>query len=164
MGEGRSSGPDPLLGMTIAGRYRVVSLIARGGMGKVYRAEQSALGRICALKLLVTGEQAERDPEFFKRFSREAATAAKLSHPNSVTIFDYVKDDEAGLFFIAMEYLDGKTLHRVLHDEGTLPEARTIKIAQQVCRALAEAHSVGLIHRDLKPGNVLLVDHGDEKD
>ncbi|WP_437732855.1 TonB family protein [Sorangium sp. So ce1335] len=164
MGTARSSGQDPLIGATIAGRYRIISLIARGGMGKVYRAEQFALGRICALKLLVPDERREQDPEFFRRFSREAATAARLTHPNSVTVFDYGKDDPRGIYFIAMEYIAGRTLHRVLHDEGPLPEARAGRIARQICRALAEAHGLGLVHRDLKPSNVLLVDQGDEKD
>ncbi|WP_437657247.1 TonB family protein [Sorangium sp. So ce1182] len=164
MGAARSSGQDPLIGATIAGRYRIISLIARGGMGKVYRAEQFALGRICALKLLVPDERREQDPEFFRRFSREAATAARLTHPNSVTVFDYGRDDPRGIYFIAMEYIAGRTLHRVLHDEGPLPEARASRIARQICRALAEAHGLGLVHRDLKPSNVLLVDQGDEKD
>ncbi|KYF67720.1 TonB family protein [Sorangium cellulosum] len=164
MGATRSSGQDPLIGATIAGRYRIISLIARGGMGKVYRAEQFALGRICALKLLVPDERHEQDPEFFRRFSREAATAARLTHPNSVTVFDYGKDDRRGIYFIAMEYIAGRTLHRVLHDEGPLPEARASRIARQICRAMAEAHGLGLVHRDLKPSNVLLVDQGDEKD
>ncbi|XXT18339.1 TonB family protein [Sorangium sp. So ce429] len=164
MGAARSSGQDPLIGATIAGRYRIISLIARGGMGKVYRAEQFALGRICALKLLVPDERREQDPEFFRRFSREAATAARLTHPNSVTVFDYGRDDPRGIYFIAMEYIAGRTLHRVLHDEGALPEARASRIARQICRALAEAHGLGVVHRDLKPSNVLLVDQGDEKD
>lgn len=133
-------------------------------MGKVYRAEQSALGRICALKMLVPDERADGDPEFFRRFSREAATAAKLTHPNSVTVFDYGKDEALGIYFIAMEYIAGRTLHRVLHEEGVLPEWRVNHIAQQICRSLAEAHGLGLVHRDLKPSNVLLVDQEDEKD
>ncbi|MCC6557435.1 MAG: TonB family protein [Polyangiaceae bacterium] len=164
MSEGSSAALDPLLGMTVAGRYRILSLIARGGMGKVYKAEQSALGRICAVKVLVPGEQAEKDPDFYKRFSREASTAAKLTHPSSVTIFDYGKDEDLGIYFIAMEYLDGRTLHRVLHEEGPLDEARVNRIAQGICRSLSEAHGLGLVHRDLKPGNVLLMDCGDEKE
>ncbi|WP_437712520.1 protein kinase [Sorangium sp. So ce448] len=164
MGAARSNGQDPLIGATIADRYRIISLIARGGMGRVYRAEQFALGRVCALKLLLPDERFEQDPEFFRRFSREAATAARLTHPNSVTVFDYGRDDPRGIYFMAMEYIAGRTLHRVLHDEGALPEARAGRIARQICRALAEAHGLGLVHRDLKPGNVLLVDQEDEKD
>jgi len=159
-----SGGGDPLVGATIAGRYRIVSLIARGGMGKVYKAEQSTLGRICALKVVAPGEQAEGDPEFFKRFSREASTAARLTHPSSVTLFDYGKDEALGLYFIAMEYLDGRTLHRVIHEEAPLSEARAARIARQICRSLAEAHGLGLVHRDLKPSNVLLVRSRGEED
>src|SRR5215468_456391 len=88
--ESQTSEPDDaqkLLGATINGRYKIVSLIARGGMGKVYRAEQSALGRICALKVLSPHYDGSKDPEFHKRFSLEASTAAKLQHPNTVTIF-----------------------------------------------------------------------------
>ena len=159
-----SGGGDPLVGATIAGRYRIVALIARGGMGKVYKAEQSTLGRICALKVVAPGEQAEGDPEFFKRFSREASTAARLTHPSSVTLFDYGKDEALGLYFIAMEYLDGRTLHRVIHEEAPLSEARAARIARQICRSLAEAHGLGLVHRDLKPSNVLLVRSRGEED
>ena len=165
MGEVKGSAPDPILGATIAGRYRVVSLIARGGMGRVYRAEQFALGRICAIKVLLRKEEeGEGDAAFFRRFTREAETAAKLTHPNSVTVFDYGKDEATGVYFIAMEYVDGRTLHHVIHKVGALPEERANRIAQQICRALAEAHRHGLVHRDLKPANVLLVDRGDELD
>ena len=155
---------ESLLGATIAGRYKIVSLIARGGMGKVFRAEQSALGRVCALKVLSPNYEGDKDPEFNRRFSLEAATAARLQHPNTVTIFDYGKCEEQGIYYIAMEYLDGRTLHRVLHDEGTLAEARASHVAQQICRSVAEAHRLGVVHRDLKPSNVLLVERGDDPD
>ena len=156
--------PDPLLGKTIHGRYTIVSLIARGGMGKVYKAEQSALGRVCALKILSPNHDGTRDPEFHKRFSLEASTAARLSHPNTVTIFDYGKDEESDVYYIAMEFLDGRTLHRAIHDEGSIPEARASSIAQQICRSVHEAHLLGVVHRDLKPGNVLLCERGEETD
>jgi serine/threonine-protein kinase len=155
---------DPLLGMTINGRYTIVSLIARGGMGKVYKAEQSALGRVCALKVLSPNYEGNRDPEFHKRFSLEASTAARLSHPNTVTIFDYGKDEANDVYYIAMEYLDGRTLHRAIHEEGSIPEARASHIAQQICRSVHEAHALGVVHRDLKPGNVLLCERGEETD
>jgi TonB family protein len=160
----RSESESNLIGVTIAGRYRVVSKIARGGMGMVYKAEQSALGRSCAIKVLSPKYEGDKDPEFHKRFSLEAATAAKLNHPNTVTIFDYGKDEEHGVYFIAMEYLDGRTLHRIIHDEAPLAEERANRIAQQVCRSLNEAHKHGIVHRDLKPGNVMLLDRGDEHD
>ena len=153
---------DPLIGQVIGGRFRIVSVIARGGMGKVYRAEQSPLGRICALKVLSPKYEGDRDPEFHKRFFLEASTASKLTHPNTVTVFDYGQSDD--LYYIAMEYIEGRTLHRVLREEGPLAEARVIFIASQVCRSLREAHMLGVVHRDLKPGNILLSDRGDERD
>ncbi len=154
--------PDPLIGRTINGRFKIVSVIARGGMGKVYRAEQAPLGRVCALKVLSPKYEGDRDPEFHKRFFLEASTAAKLSHPNTVTIFDYGQSDD--VYFIAMEYIEGRTLHRVLRDEGSLSEARVVHIASQICRSLREAHALGVVHRDLKPGNILLSERGDEHD
>lgn len=164
MASAKRNGPDTLLGVTIAGRYRIISQIARGGMGKVYKAEQSALGRNCALKVLAPNQIASQDPGFFRRFSLEAATAARLTHPNTVTVFDYGHDESSGVVFIAMEYIAGRTLHKVLQQEGALPEDRANRIARQICRSLAEAHELGIVHRDLKPGNVLLVDRADEVD
>ncbi|WP_437303523.1 serine/threonine protein kinase [Sorangium sp. So ce388] len=159
----KAAAPDPLLGRVINGRFKVVSVIARGGMGKVYRAEQAPLGRICALKVLSPKYDGDHDPEFHRRFFLEASTAAKLTHPNTVTVFDYGHSDD-DIYYIAMEYIEGKTLHRVLREEGPFPEARAAHIARQICRSLREAHGLGVVHRDLKPGNVLLVDHEDEHD
>ena len=155
--------PDPLIGKVINGRFKVVSVIARGGMGKVYKAEQSPLGRLCALKVLSPKYEGDRDPEFHKRFFLEASTAAKLTHANTVTIFDYGQDGE-DLYYIAMEYIEGRTLHRTLREEGPLDEVRTAHVAGQVCRSLREAHGLGVVHRDLKPGNILLADRADERD
>ncbi|WP_437730995.1 serine/threonine protein kinase [Sorangium sp. So ce1335] len=159
----RAAAPDPLLGRVVNGRFKIVSVIARGGMGKVYRAEQAPLGRICALKVLSPKYDGDHDPEFHRRFFLEASTAAKLTHPNTVTVFDYGHSDD-DIYYIAMEYIEGKTLHRVLREEGPFPEARAAHIARQICRSLREAHGLGVVHRDLKPGNVLLVDHEDEHD
>ncbi len=155
--------PDPLIGRVVSGRFKILSVIARGGMGKVYKAEQSPLGRICALKVLSPKYEGDRDPEFHKRFLLEASTAAKLTHANTVTIFDYGQDGD-DLYFIAMEYIEGRTLHRVLRDEGPFPELRVAHIAGQICRSLREAHTHGVVHRDLKPGNILITDRGDEQD
>lgn len=152
---------DPLIGRAIDGRFHVTRLIARGGMGKVYLAEQAPLGRRCAVKVLDPNSDA--DPEFCRRFYREASTAARLTHPNTVTVFDYGRTSD-DIYYIAMEYLEGKTLHRTIRDEMGLEEPRVISIASQICRSLREAHSIGIIHRDLKPANVLLVRHGDEQD
>jgi serine/threonine protein kinase len=155
--------PDPLLGRVIGGRFRVTALIAKGGMGKVYRAEQAPLGRICAIKVLNSGYAAEHDPEFHKRFFLEASVASKLTHPNTVTIFDYGRTED-DVYYMAMEYLEGHTLHRAIRESGHLPEERVVPIASQICRALREAHALGVIHRDLKPANIFLVKHGDEAD
>jgi serine/threonine-protein kinase len=144
-------------------RYRIVGTIARGGMGKVYRAEQQPLGRLVALKVLNPNYTGENDPEFHKRFFLEASIASKLTHPNTVTIFDYGKTDDE-VFYIAMELLEGRTLHRALREEGPFRADRTMHIARQICRSLREAHTLGVIHRDLKPANVYLVQHGDEND
>jgi serine/threonine protein kinase len=160
----KSSGAaDPLIGRVICGRFKVNALIARGGMGKVYRAEQSPLGRVCAIKVLNPHYAGEHDPEFHKRFFLEASIASKLTHPNTVTIFDYGRTDD-DVYYMAMEYLEGHTLHRGIREAAQFPEDRAVHIACQICRALREAHSLGVIHRDLKPANIFLVEHGDEAD
>jgi len=156
-------GPDPLIGRLINDRFKVVALVARGGMGKVYRAEQAPLGRTCALKVLNPKYAGDHDPEFHKRFFLEASIASKLTHPNTVTIFDYGRTDD-DIYYMAMEYLEGRTLHRGIREEGSFSDERTAHVARQVCRSLREAHSLGVIHRDLKPANIFLVDHADEHD
>jgi serine/threonine protein kinase len=155
--------PDPLIGRVINDRFKINALIARGGMGKVYRAEQAPLGRICAIKVLNPNYAGDHDPEFHKRFFLEASICSKLTHPNTVTIFDYGRTDD-DIYYMAMEYLEGHTLHRAIREAGHFPEERTAHIARQICRALREAHSLGVIHRDLKPANIFLVEHGDETD
>ncbi len=157
------SGPDPLIGRVVNDRFRIVSLLARGGMGKVYRAEQAPLGREVALKVLNPTYSGENDPEFHKRFFLEASTCSKLTHPNTVTIFDYGRTDD-DIYYIAMELLEGRTLHRALREEGPFSPERAMLILRQICRSLREAHGLGVIHRDLKPANVYLVKHGDEGD
>ena len=158
-----SPASDPLVGRVVGGRFKVSALIARGGMGKVYRAEQAPLGRVCALKVLNPSYAGEQDPEFHRRFFLEASIASKLTHPNTVTIFDYGRTDD-DIYYMAMEYLEGRTLHRAIRDAGQLPEERAAHVARQICRALREAHALGVIHRDLKPANVFLAQHGDEAD
>lgn len=149
--------PDPLLGKTLAGRYLVKELIDRGGMGKVYKAEQQPLGRMVALKTL---DLLDPRGEFRERFFNEASTASKLTHPNTVRIFDYGRSDD-GVYFLTMELLEGNSLHKIVKKEAPLDPLRVIHIARQVCGALHEAHEQGIVHRDLKPGNVFLTQHGD---
>ncbi len=156
-------GQDPLIGRVVNDRYKIVALLARGGMGKVYSAEQAPLGRQVALKVLNPNYQGDNDPEFHKRFFLEASICAKLTHPNTVTIFDYGRTDDE-IYYIAMELLEGRTLHKALREEGYYDPQRALHIARQMCRSLREAHNMGVIHRDLKPANIYLVRHGDESD
>ena len=161
---------DGLIGRTLAGRYKIVSRIATGGMGKVYRAEQQALDRIVALKILSSPEpdghmEQDGDPgpaeDFRSRFVREASICAKLTHPNTVRIFDYghTEDD---IYFIVMEHVDGVTLRRLLRHEKRLDPGRVARITLQVCSAVSEAHESGIIHRDLKPSNILITRRGED--
>src|SRR5207245_9352204 len=96
------------------------------------------------------------DPNFYKRFVLEASVTAKLTHPNTITLYDYGRTED-GVFFIAMEYLNGRTLSQAMQADGPLAQERVIHIAQQICRSLREAHALGIIHRDLKPANVMLL-------
>lgn len=159
----RGARPDPLVGKVIDNRYRLLSLLARGGMGKVYRAEQAQLRRVVAVKLMELGKNGEHDEEFRRRFMLEAATYARLAHPNTVRIFDYGNtwDD---ILYIAMEFLDGRTLHSVIKTEAPLRAERILSIAKQVCGSLREAHGHGLVHRDLKPSNIVLLRHAEGED
>jgi serine/threonine-protein kinase len=160
-----SAAPDPLVGRVIQDRYTLTGVVARGGMGKVYKAEQRPLNRVCAVKVLNPNYAGDQDPEFEKRFFLEASIAAKLTHPNTVTVFDYGRTEgEDGFYFMAMEYLEGQTLQRAIREAGSFTEERACHVARQICRALREAHGLGVIHRDLKPANVFLVQHGDESD
>jgi serine/threonine protein kinase len=158
---------DVLVGRVLNGKYKVRSLIAVGGMGKVYRAEQMPLGRDVALKVLhVEGAASQDDPQFQKRFSREASILARLQHPNIVTVFDYgqIEGEPTAKFFISMEYLDGETLGRRIDTLGGMTADETVRVARPIARGLTEAHAQGVIHRDLKPSNVILVPARDGED
>jgi eukaryotic-like serine/threonine-protein kinase len=144
---------DPLIGVVVAERYRILEPIGRGGMGVVYRVEHARIGKLMALKLLA-GELS-RDPDLIARFKREALMASKLSHPNTVQVFDFGTAD--GLTYLAMEYLRGHDLGRIIRQGGPLGADRTAKIVVQICSSLAEAHDHDIIHRDLKPENIVIV-------
>ena len=152
---------DPLLGRVLNDRYRILEVIGHGGMGRVYKALQTPLDRLVALKVLGAGH--DLDPNFYKRFFLEASVTARLTHPNTITLYDYGRTDD-GIFFIAMEFLNGSTLSQVMQADGPLAQERAIHIAQQICRSLREAHSLGIIHRDLKPANVMLLLERDDHD
>lgn len=153
---------DARIGETLVGRYRLDRLVGKGGMGKVYRATQFPLNRPVAVKILNPDFQ-RKDPQFVRRFFLEAASAAQLTHPNTITVFDY-GESEAGELFISMEFLEGRPLSRLIHLEGPFEGERVMHVAMQICRALREAHTKGIIHRDLKPGNILLLAEGDDAD
>lgn len=142
---------------TIAdGRYRVERVLGEGAMAKVLLAHDAELGREVAVKLLDEGLAA--DPSFRARFAREARVAAGLSHPNIVTVFDVGELD--GRPFIVMELVPGRTLEERLSRDGKLPANDVLSIARQVCAGLEQAHANGLVHRDLKPGNLIERDDG----
>ena len=143
-------------GTVIDGRYRVLAKLGSGGMADVYLAQDELLGRQVAVKVLQ--DRFAGDQEFVERFRREASAAASLSHPNVVAIFDRGSWD--GTYYIAMEYLPGKTLKEVIREQGPMPPGEAIEIAIQVLRAAAYAHRHGVIHRDLKPHNIILAEEG----
>jgi serine/threonine protein kinase len=156
------AGADPLLGTLLHGKFRIQALIARGGMGRIYRAQQEPLGRACAIKVVNAGF-GSIDPEFQRRFYLEASVLSKLTHPNTVTVYDYGKTDD-DMLYMAMELLEGRTLHRAIREERVFSESRALHVVRQICRALREAHAHGVVHRDLKPANIFLMRHGDEND
>ena len=142
---------DPRIGTEVAG-YRIEQRIGRGGMGVVYRAEHLTLGRQAALKIIVP-DLAESEG-FRSRFLQEARIAATLVHPNVVTVYD--AGDMNGLLYIAMQYVEGSDLAKVLRTDGRLKPFRALDVLRQVGAALDAAHVAGLVHRDVKPGNVLI--------
>src|SRR5436190_15308022 len=152
---GGAAGPEIGAGTELAG-YRVESLLGRGGMGVVYRAHDLALDRKVALKVLAP-ELAE-DVRFRERFLRESRLAASLDHPAIVPIYD--AGGVAGQLYIAMRLVDGTDLKRLLAAEGPLDSERTLVLLMQVADALDAAHERGLVHRDVKPSNVLIDERG----
>jgi serine/threonine-protein kinase len=139
------------------GQYRLISLLGAGGMGEVYLAEHCMLKRPCAVKL-IRPERAG-DSQVLARFEREVRMTARLSHWNTVEIFDYGRTDD-GTFFYVMEYLPGLNLEEMLDRHSPLPAERVVHLLRQACQGLREAHSIGLIHRDIKPGNLFAAQRG----
>ena len=147
------------IGAVVDGRYRVVSRLGSGGMADVYCAEDLQLGRRVALKVLY--RRFAEDQEFVERFRREASSAAGLQHQHVVSVYDRGEWD--GTYWIAMEYLEGRSLKRLIQEEGPLAPERAIDLATQILRAARFAHRRGIIHRDLKPHNVIVDDEGRAK-
>src|SRR6478672_3509479 len=144
--------PDaPRIGTEFAG-YRIDSLIGRGGMSIVYRAENPRLGNMVALKLL--SSELANDETFRERFVRESRLAAALNHPHIIPIYDAGSFD--GMLYIAMRYVEGADLKQLVRSSGGLPPDQAVTLLAQVARALDAAHRRGLVHRDVKPANILI--------
>ncbi len=153
--------PDPWLGTLVAERYQVQELIGRGGMGAVYRAEHVHMKKLVALKILHPSMSV--NPEVVARFEREAVAAGRLQHPGVVTATDFGNLGN-GVFYIALEFVDGSSLSEVIAESGKMDEERALGIAYQMTAALSAAHAEGIVHRDLKPENVMLVRTDDDED
>jgi serine/threonine-protein kinase len=146
-------------GTTYGGRYVVLERIGVGGMAEVYRARDELLGREVAVKVL--SERLSQDRSFVERFRREAQSAANLNHPNIVSLYDYGSTESAS--YIVMEFIDGPALSEVLSSDGRLTPERAAEIGVDVAKALERAHSAGIVHRDIKPGNIMMTTTGQTK-
>ena len=145
----------------IAGRYRLEGRLGFGGMSTVHHAFDERLERQVAVKLLA--EHLAEDPTFVSRFQREAQAAARLVHPNIVQVFDSGQDEASGQYFIVMEYIEGSSCAEILRDDGWVAVEEAISISGQACEGLDYAHRHGVVHRDVKPGNLLRALEGDVK-
>src|SRR4026209_1414650 len=147
--------PDSLVGTTLAGKYRIDARLNEGGMGTVYRATHVLMEKTVAIKGPRPALAA--DGKIVGRFSREARAASRISHPNALSVTDFGEDDN-GIVFLVMEFLSGRTLKQLIRDEGPLPLQRVVEITRQIGEALHAAHTQGVVHRDLKSDNIMLVD------
>ncbi|CAN5207328.1 hypothetical protein BH11MYX1_BH11MYX1_25970 [soil metagenome] len=144
---------DPFVGKVIDGRYEIQQRVGEGGMGVVYKARQMSIDRVIALKML--NQQMQGDQQWVQRFYNEAKACSRLQHPNTIRMFDFGQTQD-GRLFMTMEFLDGLSLRDALQG-GPLAPQRVVKVLIQCCASLAEAHSIGIIHRDIKPDNVFLL-------
>jgi len=160
-GEDAAPKVDPLLGREIADRFQIYKKVGAGGMGAVYRARQKGMDRDVAIKVLL--RELTENETVLRRFHIEALAVSKLRHPNTIQNFDF-GETEDGLLYIAMEFLEGKPLQKVLKEEQQVSVRRGLNIALQMAKSLREAHSKGIVHRDLKPDNVVLETVGEEAD
>ena len=144
-----------LVGKTLGNRYEILEEVGLGGMATVYKAKCNLLNRFVAVKVLK--DEFSKDAEFVKRFRAEAQSAASLTHPNIVSVYDV--GEENGINYIVMEYLKGDTLKDFIDKNGKLSNEQTLKFASQIASALEAAHSAKIIHRDIKPQNIVLVNN-----
>jgi serine/threonine-protein kinase len=150
-----ASSPDQLApGSILADRYEIIRRLGAGGMGTVYLARHQLMDRLCALKVLPPGQH--RDPEALKRFTREAQNASRIIHPHVCTVYDFGTTDD-GVAYLAMEYLEGRTLGAILAGQPRLPLDRAIRLTRAIAGGLDAAHELGIVHRDLKPDNVMVI-------
>jgi len=152
-------GVDPIIDQVIADRYHILKRIGEGGMGRVYLAEHVRMGRMCAIKVMRSALL--NDDEAMARFAREASNAARILHPNVATVFDYGETE--GLIYLVMELVEGEPLSAIIGRERALPVARVLDLTKQVADALIAAHEMGVVHRDLKPDNILITKRGDRE-
>src|ERR1700682_3594683 len=143
---------EELVGMFLAERYEILELLGQGGMGAVYKARDTELGRLVALKLI--RPDLASNPEILRRFKQELILAREVTHRNVIRIFDL--GQAKGFKFITMEFVEGRDLRAVLRERGKLPPDETVRVIAQICRALESAHAAGVVHRDLKPQNIML--------
>lgn len=143
-------------GRIIGNRYEIIEKVGSGGMATVYKARDTILNRFVAVKVL--RDEFTTDEEFIKRFNTEAQSAARLTHPNIVSVFDV--GQEYNIYYIVMELIQGKTLKQIISEEGALPWKWTVNIAIQICSALEMAHKNGIVHRDIKPHNIIITEDG----
>ncbi len=160
---GESGTDESWVGRLVGGRFRVNRVLGEGGMGIVYEGEQQMGSTVRRVAIKTLHPHLSNDPSVLARFHRECGTVAELEHPNTIKFYDFGKEED-GTLYIAMEFLDGRTLDQVIQDEGALPPSRAVKILQQIAGALDEAHDKGVVHRDLKPENIVLSERLGDKD
>ncbi|HSE37928.1 MAG TPA: serine/threonine-protein kinase, partial [Blastocatellia bacterium] len=155
------SNSDPMLGKLLDSRYRLIRKIGEGGMGSIYRAVHIENLRVCAIKLMTNLSPGKDDA--IARFKREARNSVRIDSAHAVTVYDSGQTDE-GLLYLAMEFIDGKPLSRVIAEQRVLPLERVVHITNQIAEALAAAHALPMIHRDLKPDNIMITRKGANTD
>ncbi len=153
--------PDPLIGRVLDGRYLIEKVLGEGGMGIVYRAKHTALGKSLAVKVLRA--EVSKDQEIVARFRQEAKSATEIGNEHIIDISDFGALPDGSTYFV-MEFLDGIALTKAMENDRPVPAARTIRIAKQICTALGAAHQAGIVHRDLKPDNIYLVKRSSDAD